>query len=60
MCQLINLVRNFDWTVGADAEDFTLPTCSSILGLNELPSCHSDGHLPVHRVGADQRGRQTI
>ena len=43
MCQLINLVRNFDWTVGADAEDFTLPTCSSILGLNELPSCHSDG-----------------
>ncbi|EFK09665.1 dephospho-CoA kinase [delta proteobacterium NaphS2] len=43
MCQLINLVRNFDWTVGADAEDFRLPTCSSILGLNELPSCHSDG-----------------
>ena len=43
MCQLINLVRNFDWTVGADAEDFSLPTCSSILGLNELPSCHSDG-----------------
>ena len=43
MCQLINLVRNFDWTVGADADDFALPTCSSILGLSELPSCHSDG-----------------
>ena len=22
LCQLLNLVRNFDWTVGADAEDF--------------------------------------
>jgi len=43
MCQLINLVRNFDWTVGADAEDFALPSCSSILGLSELPSSHTDG-----------------
>ena len=22
LCQLINLVRNFDWTVGADVDDF--------------------------------------
>ena len=22
LCQLINLVRNFDWTVGADLDDF--------------------------------------
>ncbi|MBW2709810.1 MAG: dephospho-CoA kinase [Deltaproteobacteria bacterium] len=43
LCQLINLVRNFDWTVGADVEDFALPVCPSILGLNELPSCHTDG-----------------
>jgi len=43
MCQMINLVRNFDWTVGADAEDFALPTCSSILGLTELSSPYSDG-----------------
>ncbi|MCG6879355.1 MAG: dephospho-CoA kinase [Deltaproteobacteria bacterium] len=43
MCQLINLARNFDWTVGADIEDFGLPTCSSILGLNELPSFYKDG-----------------
>ena len=42
-CQLISLVRNFDWTVGADVEDFALPTCSSILGLNELSSCYTDG-----------------
>ncbi len=43
MCQLINLVRNFDWTVGADAQDFALPTCSCILGLSELPASHKDG-----------------
>ncbi len=43
MCQLINLVRNFDWTVGAGIENFGLPTCSSILGLNELPSFYKDG-----------------
>ncbi len=42
-CQLINLVRNFDWTVGAELEDFALPTCSSILGLEELPSFYRDG-----------------
>ena len=43
MCQIINLVRNCDWTVGADIEDFGHSTCSSILGLNELPSCYTDG-----------------
>ncbi|MCF8130781.1 MAG: DUF169 domain-containing protein, partial [Deltaproteobacteria bacterium] len=43
MCQMINLVRNFDWTVGADIENFGLSTCASILGLTELPSCYTDG-----------------
>lgn len=43
MCQLISLVRNCDWTVGADVQDFGLPTCSSILGLTELPSFYADG-----------------
>ena len=37
MCQLITLVRNFDWTVGADANDFTGPMCPSIIGLTQLP-----------------------
>jgi len=37
MCQLITLVRNFDWTVGADADDFTGPMCPSIIGLTKLP-----------------------
>ncbi|MCP3924713.1 MAG: DUF169 domain-containing protein [Desulfobacterales bacterium] len=22
LCQLITLIRNFDWTIGADSEDF--------------------------------------
>jgi uncharacterized protein (DUF169 family) len=43
MCQLINLVRNFDWTVGADADDFLSSTCSSILGLADVPELYRDG-----------------
>ncbi|HSH70433.1 MAG TPA: dephospho-CoA kinase [Deferrisomatales bacterium] len=43
LCQLINLARNFDWSVGADADDFVFATCPSILGLSELPESHRDG-----------------
>jgi dephospho-CoA kinase len=43
LCQLISLVRNFDWTVGAEAEDFTYPTCASIIGLKDLPQHYKDG-----------------
>jgi dephospho-CoA kinase len=43
LCQLINLVRNSDWTVGAEAEDLESPVCGSILGLNETPEYHKDG-----------------
>jgi len=43
LCQLIALVRNFDWTVGAEAEDFTYPTCASIIGLKDLPGHYKDG-----------------
>ncbi|NIA18908.1 MAG: dephospho-CoA kinase [Xanthomonadaceae bacterium] len=43
MCQMINLVRNFDWSVGADLDDFLFPSCSSIIGLQELPETHKDG-----------------
>jgi dephospho-CoA kinase len=43
LCQMISLVRNFDWTVGADAEDFTYPTCASIIGLSDLPEHYKDG-----------------
>ncbi|MBN2809561.1 MAG: dephospho-CoA kinase [Deltaproteobacteria bacterium] len=43
MCQMINLVRNFDWSVGADLGDFLFPTCSSIIGLEDVPETHKDG-----------------
>ena len=43
LCQLINLARNFDWTVGADAEDFLFASCPSIIGLADLPQSHKDG-----------------
>ena len=43
LCQLINLVRNFDWTVGADSSDFLFATCPSIIGLSDVPASHLDG-----------------
>lgn len=43
LCQMLNLVRNFDWTVGAVASDFMSPVCSSIIGLSELPEYFWDG-----------------
>jgi len=43
LCQLITLVRNFDWTVGADADDFGGPGCASIIGLSDLPEFMKDG-----------------
>jgi dephospho-CoA kinase len=43
LCQLINLVRNFDWTVGADLDDFMGDMCPSIIGLTEVPEYMKDG-----------------
>lgn len=43
MCQMITLARNFDWTVGAEADDLLFSTCSAILGLDDLPDYHRDG-----------------
>ncbi len=43
LCQLITLVRNFDWTVGADLEDFIFPQCPSVIGLTEIPDVYKDG-----------------
>jgi len=43
LCQLITMVRTFDWTVGADLDDFLSPMCPSILGLAELPEIYKDG-----------------
>jgi len=44
-CQLITIVRTFDWTVGAVAEDFVSPRCTSIIGLSELPDYIADGTM---------------
>ncbi|MBW1710376.1 MAG: dephospho-CoA kinase [Deltaproteobacteria bacterium] len=43
LCQLISLVRNFDWTVGADADDFLGNNCSSIIGLSDIPEFMKNG-----------------
>jgi len=43
MCQLLNLVRNFDWTVGATKEDFVSETCGSIIGLCDVSPIYKDG-----------------
>jgi dephospho-CoA kinase len=43
LCQMITQARNFDWTVGATAEDFLTPTCASIVGLADLPEVNRDG-----------------
>ena len=43
LCQLTNLVRNFDWTVGADLDDFMSVMCASIIGLTDIPDYMKDG-----------------
>jgi dephospho-CoA kinase len=43
LCQLITLVRNSDWTVGADLNDFIYSMCPSIIGLTEVPELMKDG-----------------
>jgi dephospho-CoA kinase len=43
LCQLITLVRNFDWTVGAEMDDFVSPMCASIIGLTDTPEIYKDG-----------------
>lgn len=43
LCQLTNLVRNFDWTVGADVDDFMSVVCPSIIGLSDTPGYMKNG-----------------
>jgi len=43
LCQLITQVRNFDWTVGADLDDFLFSACPSIIGLCDVPAICKDG-----------------
>ncbi len=43
LCQLINLVKGFDWTVGAELDDFMSVMCPSIIGLTDIPEFMKDG-----------------
>ena len=43
LCQMITIVRTYDWTIGADLQDFLSPMCPSIIGLTELPEIYQDG-----------------
>ena len=43
LCQLITLVRDFDWTVGAQRQDISNIECASILGLADVPELYKDG-----------------
>jgi len=45
LCQLITIVRTFDWTVGATADDLATPGCAAVLGLAELPDFIKDGSM---------------
>lgn len=45
LCQLITIVRTFDWTVGGTAEDLVTPGCASVLGLSELPEFITSGSM---------------
>jgi dephospho-CoA kinase len=43
LCQMITLVRNFDWTLGAGLDDFQGVLCASIIGLTDTPELFKDG-----------------
>lgn len=43
LCQLITIVRTFDWTVGAEIGDFISPMCPSIVGLTDIPDIVREG-----------------
>lgn len=45
LCQLVTIVRTFDWTVGGTADDLVTPGCASVLGLAELPEFVTDGSM---------------
>ena len=45
LCQMITIVRTFDWTVGGVAEDLVTQGCASILGLSELSDFVTSGEM---------------
>lgn len=45
LCQLITIVRTFDWTVGGVADDLVTQGCASVLGLSELTDFVTSGEM---------------
>lgn len=45
LCQLITIVRTFDWTVAATADDLVTVGCASVVGLAELPPFVTEGDM---------------
>ncbi len=45
LCQLITIVRTFDWTVGGTADDLATVGCASILGLAQLSEFITSGEM---------------
>lgn len=43
LCQLITIVRTYDWTVGVTADDLAVPMCRAVVGLGERPPQVRDG-----------------
>jgi uncharacterized protein (DUF169 family) len=44
-CQMITIVRTFDWTIGGTVDDLVPPVCASVLGLAEVPDFVADGSM---------------
>jgi uncharacterized protein (DUF169 family) len=44
-CQMLTIVRTYDWTIGAVADDFVSSRCTSVIGLGELPEYIADGTM---------------
>jgi uncharacterized protein (DUF169 family) len=45
LCQMITIVRTFDWTVGGTVDDLVPPSCATMLGLAEVPEFVADGTM---------------
>lgn len=45
LCQMITIVRTFDWTVGGVADDLVTQGCASVLGLSELSDFVTSGEM---------------
>lgn len=45
LCQLITIVRTFDWTIGGTSEDLVTQGCASVLGLSKLDEYVTSGEM---------------